>query len=593
MKNKNFIRLFIITAFVFLSGCETVDLNQTENPSTLNASFLDPYYTFNYVQINLPDFVYSTNNFTQQVTRQMAMTGGNMYDSAFEPASFNSNWSTAFNILNAIKIMEPVATSRHQQYILGASKIIRCYVLMTLVDMYGDIPYSQSLQGIDNLTPVYDSSASVYKGILIELDDAIQTLKITDNLEPSMPKDADLYYSDKASWITLAKTLKLKMYNNARLAGSDIGISDVGAAIASIVSAGDYIDTPSKDFAFKYGNSRNTPNARHPLYNDQYELGGGAYIGNYFMWAMSKEKNYSSVFGYVPPAGSTDDKFPDPRLHFYFYKQNTDPSKADNFTLPGRNRPSWYNDYQYTSFYDHSIGTPYSISNWVSGSSVPSTGFWGRDHGDNGGIPPDSDKRTVCGLYPIGGAYGANTKSASVQNSGVDGLKGAGIMPIMLSSYVHFIIAEAALTVPSGSLDATRARIEYEAGISNSIQKVTTFGSGQDGFPTDIDNVQLNINKTKYLSTMMSKYDSFTGNDRLEVVIKEYYLAAWGNGIEPYNNYRRTGFPSNFQPTVLTAAGTYYSTAYYSGNAVNNNPNVPTNVRTRKVFWDKANVVLH
>jgi hypothetical protein len=76
-------------------------------------------------------------------------------------------------------------------------------------------------------------------------------------------------------------------------------------------------------------------------------------------------------------------------------------------------------------------------------------------------------------------------------------------------------------------------------------------------------------------------------------VTREYYIASWGNGIEPYNNYRRTGFPSNFQPTLQPSPGPFFSTAYYSASSVNNNPNVPNNVRTRKVFWDKAIVELH
>ena len=92
---------------------------------------------------------------------------------------------------------------------------------------------------------------------------------------------------------------------------------------------------------------------------------------------------------------------------------------------------------------------------------------------------------------------------------------------------------------------------------------------------------------------MLLKYDAATSVAKLEIIMKEYYLACWGNGIEPYNNYRRTGFPSNFQPTVEPISGDYYYTALYAGTSVNNNPNTPSNLRSRKVFWDKANIILH
>ena len=85
MQNHKFIYLLFIATFLIVSGCESIDLDQTENPSTPNPELLNPTYTFNYVQLKLAEFVNETNDFTQQATRQMAMTGGNTYDNAFAP----------------------------------------------------------------------------------------------------------------------------------------------------------------------------------------------------------------------------------------------------------------------------------------------------------------------------------------------------------------------------------------------------------------------------------------------------------------------------------------------------------------------------
>lgn len=616
---NNYFKLCFLTAILCFSSCETIDLEQTEDPSGVSQKLLDPIYTFNYIQLKLPEFVDSANDFTQRVTRQMAMTGGNTYDNAFAPINFNNNWSIGYNILNAVKIMEPKAIKDQRFYALGASKVIRAYVLMTMVDMYGDIPLSEALQGNGNLTPKFDKSADVYKQILLDIDEAVTILNTPASVDSGIQ---DLYYSSKSSWVTLANTLKLKMYNNSRLAGNDIGVANIGAAITAIISGGDYIDSPAKDFAFKYGNSRFTPNTRHPLYNDQYEIGGGAYIANYMMWAMTTEKGDSTEFP------NTVTQPGDPRVDFYFCKQIANPADytEDTFTLPGRSRPVHYDDAKYYSFFDSAIKTPYVVSNWTGQNSLTSNGFWGRDHGDNSGIPPDGNLRTCAGLYPIGGAYvpvEANQKS--LQNSGTDGALGAGIMPILLSSYVHFIKAEAILTLGiSGD-----AKAELRAGISESIDKAitpinnypiisktdrpytnydeATYQPGQlvtnlpntgDTNTTVIENYssygKISIKSKKlYLDFIENNFDSFSANDKLELVIKEYYIAAWGNGIEPYNSYRRTGFPSNFQPTLEFDSGAYYSTALYPGNSVNNNPNAPNNVRTRKVFWDKSNILLH
>lgn len=584
-KYTTILKYALLVFFISFSSCETTDLNQLENPSSPSQDLLDPVSVFNYVQVEFPNFVDSANNFTQQVTRQMAMTGGNTYDNAFSPESFSGNWAIGYNILNAIKAMEPKSIAQKEYYALGAAKVIRVYILLTMVDMYGDIPYTEALMGNDNLNPKFDKSADIYKGLLVELEAAKILLDKTQNPNNSASKIIDLYYSSEDQWISLANTIKLKMLNNARLAGSEIGIADIGAEINSIISSGNYIDSPSKDFVFRYGSSRFNPNTRHPMYNDQYEQGGGAYIGNYMMWAMTTEK------GFITNILSDSSKDYDPRIPFYFYKQAPTPTTylSDTFTLPRGIRPNHYDDNAYKSFYISSVVTPYVVSNWTSETTIPADGFWGRDHGDNSGTPPDSDKRTVGGIYPCGGNYG---KGGSVQHSGEDGAKGAGIMPIILSSFVHFMKAEAILKAAV----VGDAKIEFQKGIEESIDKTINLIPNFPYFPgTKPDPTILSQQKTRYVNWMLGKYNTAANDDKkLEIIIKEYYIAAWGNGIEPYNNYRRTGFPSNFQPTIEPVSGAFFATALYPSNSISNNTNAPqSNEKTKKVFWDKLTTVLH
>lgn len=575
--NKKFIKFFLVVFTVSIWGCETVDLDQTENPSTIGAQFLEPKFAFNYVQLQLATFVDETNSFTQTVMRQMAMIGGNTYNNAYAPVNFNSQWSTAYNIINAVKFMEPKAQAENRTLTLGASKVIRCYVLMTLVDMYGNVPYTQAALGSANITPKYDDDEFIYEAILNELDDAIELLKVTDTQETQ-----DLYYNGNADkWIKLANTLKLKMYNNCNLL-TTVGSKNVANEINAIISEGKIIDTKADDFFFQYGNSRNIPNTRHPLYNDQYELNGGAYIGNYMIWTVTSEKGTSSSF----PNSITDPG--DPRANYYFLRQNnTSLSNVSSTIIPGKtkSRPDHYNDLKYRSFYDISIRTPFTVSNWTNpANGFPGDGFLGRDHGDNSGIPQDQLLRAVAGTYPIGGAY--NTTGQNVQGSGKDGKQGAGIMPIMLSSFVHFIKAELMLK----GIITGNAQTELDIAVSQSIDKTVNLfpdypvlsNSAATALPGKI---------TRYKNFISDQFENLDPVKRLELVIKEYYIASWGNGIEPYNNYRRTGYPSNLQPTLEPVSGPFYNCAFYSGSSINNNPNTPTNDRTRKVFWAEPNVV--
>ncbi len=576
MKNKFFIKILFISFFVFFSSCETVDLKQTENPSTSPQSAIDPIYAFNYVQLLLPEFVDSVNDFTQRVTRQMAMTGGDTYDNAFQPVSFNNNWSLAFDLLNTVKVMEAKSIQNKEFLALGAAKVIRVYVYMTLVDIYGDVPFTESLLGNANLIPKYDSGSSIYKQLFIDIEEAKKYLDDTAYPEYKDNPNSfvkDLYYGkDRKKWISLANTLKLKMLNNARLAGNDIGVSNLTTEINTILTENIIIDTEKEDFSFKYSSSRNVPNSRHPMYNDQYELGGGAYIGNYFLWCLTVEK------GIV-----------DPRAPFYFYKQTGSTSGLDSFTLPGRSRPPHYDDSKYNSFFNVTTKACYSVSNWLSGTN-PTDGFLGRDHGNNSGIPPDASLRTVAGLYPIGGRYGTfSFSSSNVQRSGIDGALGAGIMPIIMSSYVRFIKAELILTVLGVSGDA---KVELLAGLDSSIDRVVMPINNYPVISTGDLNL-ITTRKSSYKNFIGSAFDTGSPSRKLELIIKEFYIASWGNGLEPYNNYRRTGYPSNMQPTLEVNSGLFYNSALYPANATSNNPNAPKADRNKRIFWDKANITLN
>ncbi len=86
----------------------------------------------------------------------------------------------------------------------------------------------------------------------------------------------------------------------------------------------------------------------------------------------------------------------------------------------------------------------------------------------------------------------------------------------------------------------------------------------------------------------MALYDAATTDDeRLNVIIKEYWLALWGNGIEAYNNLRRTGMPKNLQPNLNPSPGPFLRSMFFPGNYVNRNNNVTQKTATNvKVFWD-------
>jgi Holliday junction resolvase RusA-like endonuclease len=162
-------------------------------------------------------------------------------------------------------------------------------------------------------------------------------------------------------------------------------------------------------------------------------------------------------------------------------------------------------------------------------------------------------------------------------------MKGAGIHPILLSSYVYFIRAEAALALNTSDDPKTM----LEMGVRSSIEKVinfdpSTIGNSHASTQADID---------AYVKDVLNVYDNASDDsERMEVIIREFYVASWGNQVEAYNSYRRTGKPGDLQPTLLTNAGAFIRSFKYPSVTIDVNTNINSKPdQTQRVFWDLGN----
>lgn len=472
---------------------------------------------------------------------------GPIYQNGYSPEDFNGIWSTAYtSVLQNVNNMIPLAESQNRFVHVGIGKILKAYTIATLVDVFGDIPYSEANLGIENTNPSIDGGASVYAAAMVLLDEAI--VDLTERAVTATPNPTnDLFYGgNRARWVTAAKTIKLRLLLTSRL----VNATEAKSGIEALITEGNLIDMSAEDFTFKYGTKQDAPNSRHPKYNTYYTAtGAGDYIGTYFMWAMTQEKGLGT--------------FSDPRTRYYFYRQkvNLGGINEDNLPCAGINPPAHY----------VATDQPYC---WLS------AGFWGRDHGDNSGIPPDGTFRTAWGIYPAGGQFDAS------QNSRVNitmGAQGAGIAPLWMSSFTDFALAESALILETTG----DPRALLESGIRKSIATVIAYPATV-GYSVPADFVPTADAINNYVNAVLDIYDAAgTTKEKLEVVLKEYYLAAWGNGLEVYNSYRRTGMPSNIQPTLQATPGKFMSSFWYPADFVNLNQNADQKPGLdSKVFWD-------
>lgn len=559
-------KLMVVLLVLAVSSCDITDLDKLDNPNAVTPEGASINDLFTSIQGSFNGVFTGMNGFSRGITRMTALTPFSVYDynNATQPNNYDGIWTTAYaDLFPDVDAAITIAEERSLPIHAGAAKVMKAWAMVALVDFFGDVPYTEAGQGTDVISPNRDGGASVYAAAEALLDEAIAQLNGAG--DAASPNGDVFYGGDPEKWVKAANSIKLKMAVNTRDAGK----------INSIVSGGNFIDEASEDFQANYGKTRVNPNSRHPDYNDSYENTDGTYLGNYYMWLLVGDKKDAS--------GAA---IKDPRLRFYFYRQVEDAFGLEknvygcHFTdLPDQElKPAHYNAVD--------PNLPYCV--------LPD-GYYGRDHINGEGIPPDGNIRTVFGLYPAAGQFDDNTFSET-QQGGTTGGQGEGIGPIILASYTYLWRAEAALTM--GTSDDARDMLEK--GIRASVSKVFSFKNLVPGtMARQIEDPRTGEVKTveqlyvptdedvdAYVNFVLSAYDAADDDGKLDIIMKEHMIALWGNGLESYNNYRRTGKPNNMAPTLEPNPGEFIRSAYYPAVHINLNANASQKELTQKVFWD-------
>lgn len=415
----------------------------------------------------------------------------------FDGATYNNDWS--FHLYNGslqdYKTIIEQGTASQQWEHVGVSKLHMAYIFSLLVDLFGDVPFSEALQASGNFNPKADNGADVYPQLFTMIDEGLADLE--KDATVSLGGEDLIYGGDIGLWQKMGNTLKLKLYNQLRKVDENMAKSGIENLLQD---ESQLINANADDFQFQF-NTSNAPEGRHPNFQANYAAGG-------------LENNMSSYF--VNLLNTTND----PRVPYYFYKQA-------GCTLAGTN-----------------------------GGESSSAG--------------DDEDRAIEGIYPVGGKYDDN--SCLVHNENM-GLRGAGIFPMITNTMVKFIQAEAALTMNTPG----DPRELLEEGINSSFLKIEGFSN----LPM-ADTV-----KENYIEGVLANYDEAeTNEERLGVIMMEKYKALYGNGIESYNDLRRTGYPNNLN-TPVVQNGPFPRRFPIPPVEVTSNASIdPQTDLTVKVFWD-------
>ena len=158
------------------------------------------------------------------------------------------NWNDEYKLLYDAKAGINKANELGKPSTAAAQMVLQSLMFQYLTDIYGDIPYSDALNGREGfIQPKFDAQQDIYAGLIATLDEAVTILTTSSDII-----DGDLLYDgDKQAWIKFANSLQIRLLVRSYQAAG----SDNQAKLQSLVSGGNFMTSYMDNAALLYEGS--------------------------------------------------------------------------------------------------------------------------------------------------------------------------------------------------------------------------------------------------------------------------------------------------------------------------------------------------
>ena len=560
--NKTSIGLLLATT-LFLGCSNYLDVDKDTDSSTVAPpSLLLTQIEVTIGQVN--DFsAYSGEVLSVYTHQSTTREEQDQYGSKVSNAPLTNDWNNIYLCLTDIETLIKQSTESGDLVYLGIAQMQKAFLMSIAVDLWGDVPYSEASklqEGI--LSPKFDDQKEIYKSVLTLIETAKTNLKT--NAGSQKPSKDDLFYAGNTSkWIKFANTFKLKLYNQTRLT-ADFD----QAGFTALLAEDNFFTSIDDDFQFE-----STKNISPDDENNRFFI--SAYKSTQF--GSNQSPWFYEILKGMNPNILTGN--PDPRIAYYFYNQ----------LLPNQLPP------------DQGIA---ATGNPRADYWDKSTGFYSLRFGSIGPNTASSAENsyTYPGIFPSGGRYD-DGKGGSVAIFNND-FSGTGVAPHRILTYDEFLYIQAELIQVGKMTGSVNTKLiqAMTASFAKVDQVVAKNGSAQT-IPKLTESARVDT----YIDNVITEYTAATAAKKLEIIMTQKWVATFGDPMDQFNDYRRTGYPVLANPagstkeyqlnnndawpiddsqTVLN--NPFQLSFFWPQSELNVNQNAPAqkNPATYKIFWD-------
>jgi len=180
-------------------------------------------------------------------------------------------WGDAYaEILMDAKQLREKAVQLGSPYNEGVADILAAFTLGQVTDAWGDVPWSEALQGSEIMQPRYDAQEDIYRAIFDMLDRAIVSLSA--DADPFGIRGDYYYNGNRQNWIRAAYALKARYaihLSNRR--GEQAWLDALNALPLAFTGLAD-------DMRFVFGTGESESNPLYQFMRDRKDIRMGAYF---------------------------------------------------------------------------------------------------------------------------------------------------------------------------------------------------------------------------------------------------------------------------------------------------------------------------
>jgi len=237
---KTIIKSFLLALVVVMASC---DLPNNIDPKSATAVTSDVLFTnveislFNQIgSVNVNRNVFRLLSQYQTEVTYVTESNYNFSDRTLP----DTHWGILYrdvlaNAEETKKILNNTLFTDKQELKnkLAQTEVLEVYAYQMLVDAFGNVPYTEALQGDANSRPKYDDAKTIYYDLVTRLDKAITDLTADAGSNTFASADV-LYGGDVTNWLAFANSLKLRI----ALRIADVDATKAGTMITQAVASG-------------------------------------------------------------------------------------------------------------------------------------------------------------------------------------------------------------------------------------------------------------------------------------------------------------------------------------------------------------------